>query len=100
MSLEAFNLESHVISQMNRFIRRHDGEFSDKAYEIMCDWKMFGEMLDESIKALMAQNNDPLERVARMLAAELTPEKFKALLAKVEEVNALAEELQKEKENA
>lgn len=102
MSEEAYDewKESHVISQMNRFIRRHDGELSDKAYEIMCDWKMFGEMLDESIKALMAQNNDPLGRVARMLTAELTPEKFKELLAKVEEVNAMAEALQKEKENA
>lgn len=102
MTDEAYDewAESHVFSQMNRFIRRHDGDVADKAYEIIRDWKMFAEMLDKSIQDLIAQNNDPVGRVMRMLTAQLTPEAVNSILAQLEEVKGMAEQLQKENGNA
>lgn len=91
---------SHVFSQINRFVRRHDGEISDKAYEIMNDFKTFSMMLNESINALIALNNDPVNRVMRVLTMSLTPENTNAILAQLEELNTMAEQLQKEKSNA
>lgn len=91
---------SHVFSQINRFVRRHDGEISDKAYEIMNDFKTFSMMLNESINALIAMNNDPVNRVMRVLTMSLTPENTNAILAQLEELNTMAEQLQKEKSNA
>lgn len=91
---------SHVFSQMNRFVRRHDGEISDKAYEITNDFKTFSMMLNESINALIAVNNDPVNRVMKVLTMSLTPENTNAILAQLEELNTMAEQLQKEKSNA
>ena len=91
---------SHVFSQMNRFVRRHDGEISDKAYEITNDFKTFSMMLNESINALIAMNNDPVNRVMKVLTMSLTPENTNAILAQLEELNTMAEQLQKEKSNA
>ncbi len=91
---------SHVFSQINRFVRRHDGEISDKAYEIMNDFKTFSMMLNESINALIAMNNDPVNRVMKVLTTSLTPENTNAILAQLEELNTMAEQLQKEKSNA
>ena len=102
MNEEAYDewAQSHVFSQINRFIRRHDNDLSDKAYEIMNDFKTFSMMLNDSIHALIEQNNDPLGRVMRALAADITPEATKAVLAQLDEVKGMAEQLQKEKENA
>lgn len=91
---------SHVFSQINRFVRRHDGEISDKAYEIMNDFKTFSMMLNESINALIAMNNDPVNRVMKVLTMSLTPENTNAILEQLEELNTMAEQLQKEKSNA
>ena len=91
---------SHVFSQINRFVRRHDGEISDKAYEITNDFKTFSMMLNESINALIAMNNDPVNRVMKALTMSLTPENTNAILAQLEELNTMAEQLQKEKSNA
>lgn len=102
MNEEAYDewAQSHVFSQINRFIRRHDNDLSDKAYEIMNDFKTFSMMLNDSIHALIEQNNDPVGRVMRALAADITPEVTKAVLAQLDEVKGMAEQLQKEKENA
>lgn len=102
MNEEAYDewAQSHVFSQINRFIRRHDNDLSDKAYEIMNDFKTFSMMLNDSIHALVEQNNDPVGRVMRALAADITPEVTKAVLAQLDEVKGMAEQLQKEKENA
>lgn len=102
MNEEAYDewAQSHVFSQINRFIRRHDNDLSDKAYEIMNDFKTFSMMLNDSIHALIEQNNDPVGRVMRALAADITPEVTKAVLTQLDEVRDMAEQLQKEKENA
>ena len=102
MSEEAYDewAQSHVFSQMNRFVRRHDNDLSDKAYEIMNDFKTFSMMLNDSIHALIEQNNDPVGRVMRTLTAEITPELTKEILAQLDEVKDMAEQFQKEKENA
>lgn len=102
MNEEAYDewAQSHVFSQINRFIRRHDNDLSDKAYEIMNDFKTFSMMLNDSIHALIEQNNDPVGRVMRALAADITPEVTKAVLTQLDEVRGMAEQLQKEKENA
>ncbi len=102
MSEEAYDewAQSHVFSQMNRFVRRHDNDLSDKAYEIMNDFKTFSMMLNESIHALIEQNNDPVGRVVKALSAAITPEVTQEILSQLEEVKGMAEQLQKEKENA
>ena len=102
MNEEAYDewAQSHVFSQINRFIRRHDNDLSDKAYEIINDFKTFSMMLNDRIHALIEQNNDPVGRVMRALSADITPEVTKAVLAQLDEVRGMAEQLQKEKENA
>ena len=66
----------------------------------MNDFKTFSMMLNDSIHALIEQNNDPVGRVMRTLTAEITPELTKEILTQLDEVKDMAEQLQKEKENA
>ncbi len=98
MSEEAYDewAESHVFSQINRFMHQRDSGVSDKAYEMMNDFKTFTLMLNESIQALIRQRNDPTNRVMLALNSALTPEKIKAMLAQLDEVAA---RLQKEANN-
>lgn len=102
MSEESYDewAQSHVFSQINRIIRRKDSEVADKAYELMNDFKTFSMMLNDSIQALIKQQNDPVNRMVKALTMSITPENTKALLAQLDELNDMAEQMQKEKDNA
>lgn len=88
---------SHVFSQINRFIRKRDCPVSDKAYEMLNDFKTFAIMLDKSIKDLVDRNNDVADRLARALNIEMTPETVKQLFDELKAVQELAEEMKRRK---
>lgn len=95
MSEEAYDdwASSHVYSQLNRFVRDRKSPVSDKAYEILNDHKTFGMILDKAIKDLIDRGNDPVDRIAKALAASVTPENMKAISDNVDELNKLLEQV-------
>lgn len=98
MSEEAYDdwASSHVYSQLNRYVRDRKSPVSDKAYEILNDHKTFGIMLDKAIKDLIERGNDPVDRLARMLSASMTPENVQALSESMGEINQMLEQLKGE----
>lgn len=89
---------SHVYAQINRMVKRGGAEVSDKAYEMLNDHKTFGIMLDKEIGALIAGHNDILNRAARALAAQITPERVQSVLEEIKKAVETAE-LEQKKED-
>lgn len=86
---------SHVYSQINRFIRKKTSDISDRAYEMMNDFKTFSIMLDKAIQDLLNRRNDPVDRVCSALLQAFTPETLAAMTSDIDKLNELVEQVQK-----
>lgn len=67
----------HPLNALERF--KSDPETREKVFDLLRDYKLFGEMVRTAIEDVVSAQNDPAQRYLSAQAAAVTPEALQAL---------------------